>query len=854
MTDTRLEIDESYGTVASYTYRTSIITLGDGTEQRNIEWRYPLGKFNLSKAHLCQDLLDYFLSFHSTMKGQKEVFRFRDYNDYETTGDPLYSGLNSYTQGVLNPAPDGSRKEFQLCKAYNLEGLNVFRIITRVDSVNCEVFINGNSQLVTIYPSLGKVVFLTAPQTNDILTWEGIFDIPVRFEQDNINYRLIGNNQFENFYSIEELSLIEIREAGIVANIGNFNQHYDHEFKLDLYVDSTATPSYETLVNKLDSGYERRDSQRNDRLAEWKLSNKSFCQEQTEYLLTLFRHCRGAGSSFYFRDYSGYKEASQPLTVRFKEDNLSIKFESYNGEDKIYTISGVDLKETNQPVTNSSIFGNTVNTVCRLWKLVSNKQYYEVCWSVNGVKSCLQNNNPITPLIPDDSLIPYKITWDLGEHIIITPNHYSYSIIPDTDCKDYNIYVDINNITLIGSCNPRGIEGNKIDRFLISSKRKPEIISTRWEYWTTFCDAYDDYDSLDFFYLYITYRYYNSDCTTSFEIEEKISGGYLLGRNMSPPAVMEIGVIPSDGVDSVNKKIRIFDNNQYFYYPIVNEGSVNILYNKKFKIIDDLTGETILLLDISWDTEFLIEPNTLTLGFTNHDCDINFSSLNYQAKSGFSPSAVTYNYEASVNNADINSILSSDAITELDITGGKWDNARLIIYLVNWRDVSKNYILFNGRLGETETSDRIYKAEARGLTQYLQQGRVRQTSAICHLKFGDNKCNKSLVGLTDTYTINGVTNSRQFTVTSSRPSGFFNQGTVYFLSGLNIGNTCDILSFDGSTFILWESMGFPIAIGDEITVTAGCYKTIDACESYGNAQNFGGTPFIPGADAYLKNI
>jgi uncharacterized phage protein (TIGR02218 family)/uncharacterized protein (TIGR02217 family) len=831
MTDIRLEIDESYGTVANYSYKTDVITLGDGTEQRNINWRYPLTRFNLSKVFFCQNLLDYLIDFHDDMKGRLNQFRFRDYNDFSATNQPFPSGLSTSTQGVLLPIPDGIRTEFQLCKKYSLESNSVYRIITRPDITQFEVFINGITEIVTIFPSSGKVVFLTPPPVGSLLTWEGTFDIPVRFEQDKINYKLISSDGIDNIYTLDELSLVEVREQSKISNPrGTFIQEINHEFALDFYTESIISPSFQTLVNTIDNQWDRRDGQWNIAKAEYKFSERYLCTKEIEYLLTLFRICRGAGIGFKYRDHSGYKSESQPLNVRFSEDTLSIKFNAYDGEDKIYSVSGFDLKEIHPAISNVGIFGKTVNPIARIWKLISNKQYYEICWSVNGVKTCLQNINPIAS--PDIGLIPWAITWDIeNQHIINNPNNYSWEFVPNKPFTvGYRHYTNFDNPNdlPISYATISSYSGDFVGFERLVIKGNPS---------GDFCANSDNGTD--------QWLVFNSTAGMQSVIATIGSGPVV-----SWACYQIVSVVPTDGL----WKLKIVDDGIIYHYSIDDLDSVEIIYKSKLRLTDSVTGQ--VLLEEIYDSTPIIEPNSLTLGFTNHDIDINFSGLIYQGEAGFSPTAITVNNEGAVNNSDINSILSSDGITELDITGGKWENAKLIIYLINWF-TNENYVLFNGRLGETETSDRTYKAEARGLTQYLQQGRVRQTSAICHLKFGefgDNKCNKSLVGLIDNYVIISVINSRQFTVISARPNGFFNQGTVYFTTGLNIGNTSDVLSFDGVTIILWEGMGFPIQVGDEITVTAGCLKTLDACESYGNAQNFGGTPFIPGADAYLKNI
>jgi hypothetical protein len=52
-----------------------------------------------------------------------------------------------------------------------------------------------------------------------------------------------------------------------------------------------------------------------------------------------------------------------------------------------------------------------------------------------------------------------------------------------------------------------------------------------------------------------------------------------------------------------------------------------------------------------------------------------------------------------VSNLDVVGALSSAAITEADLHAGRYDDAAVTIWLVNWADVSERVILRSGFLG-----------------------------------------------------------------------------------------------------------------------------------------------------------
>jgi phage terminase large subunit-like protein len=84
-------------------------------------------------------------------------------------------------------------------------------------------------------------------------------------------------------------------------------------------------------------------------------------------------------------------------------------------------------------------------------------------------------------------------------------------------------------------------------------------------------------------------------------------------------------------------------------------------------------------------------------------------------------------------------------------------------------------------------------------------------------------------------------------------AGWFTRGVLSFASGANIGRAMEIKNHAhraGLTEIeLWQSMGEPVAVGDAISVVAGCDKRLETCTArFANAVNYRGFPHMPGND------
>lgn len=252
----------------------------------------------------------------------------------------------------------------------------------------------------------------------------------------------------------------------------------------------------------------------------------------------------------------------------------------------------------------------------------------------------------------------------------------------------------------------------------------------------------------------------------------------------------------------------------------------------------------------------------LVQGFTNYDQNLTIDGLTYKAATGFNATAFSQDNTLAVRNLDIESVLSSDGITEADLAGGKYDYARVDVFLCRW-DIPPSSLFLNppehilmvrGIIGEVSMSDRRYKAEVRSFAQLLQQKISTVTTKECRAVFGDSKCTKDLSGLTDNLTITGVTDKRQFTVNSSRANGFYSLGQITLTSGSNSGIKAMVLSYSGGIIQLFESLPYSLAIGNTLTAVAGCNKTIAACVSFGNILNYQGEPHIPGEDKYFAGF
>jgi len=249
------------------------------------------------------------------------------------------------------------------------------------------------------------------------------------------------------------------------------------------------------------------------------------------------------------------------------------------------------------------------------------------------------------------------------------------------------------------------------------------------------------------------------------------------------------------------------------------------------------------------------------MGFTDHDRDLVFDGVTYQAATGFAASAIEDQLGLAVSNLDVDGALSSAAITEVDIHAGRYDDAEVTVFLVNWADPAQRVILRKGFLGQVERGEVAFKAELRGLASRLDQVAGRVFQRTCPWELGDARCGVDLNSPEHhgAGTVAQVFDAFDFTATGldSFATGVFSRGKLIWTSGANTGLAVEVKAHVAAGSVarisLFLPVPEPIEVGDTFSITAGCDKSFDTChDRFGNVLNFGGFPHIPGNDFVLS--
>ena len=248
----------------------------------------------------------------------------------------------------------------------------------------------------------------------------------------------------------------------------------------------------------------------------------------------------------------------------------------------------------------------------------------------------------------------------------------------------------------------------------------------------------------------------------------------------------------------------------------------------------------------------LTRSDGAVLGFTEHDRDLVFGGVTYEAAGGFTASAIESTSGLNPGNLDVAGALTSKHLDEGDLAAGLYDDAEFEIWRVNWQGVGERLLMRKGNLGEVSRSGAAFTAELRGLAHRLNQPVGRLYQYGCDAAFCDARCGLAAADWTAEAMVASVSADREIIATeiAAFPAGHFRRGKLRFTSGANDGAAMEVKAHAaGGRIELWRAAARPLMPGDTFEVTAGCDKQFATCrDRFANAANFRGFPHMPGND------
>lgn len=177
-------------------YDTTIISTVAGYERRNANWAQARGRWDVGSGLKRREDLQSLIAFFRARQGRAYGFRFKDWTDFAVTNVVLGTG-------------DGANKVFQLVKRYASGGVEVTRgiakpVIGSLTAYRDGIAVGGG---VSLDSASGFVTFGTAPAPGAVISATFEFDVPVRFDTDQMGVSLDAYDRG----SWPEIPIVEIR-------------------------------------------------------------------------------------------------------------------------------------------------------------------------------------------------------------------------------------------------------------------------------------------------------------------------------------------------------------------------------------------------------------------------------------------------------------------------------------------------------------------------------------------------------------------------------------------------------------------------------------------------------------------
>lgn len=211
----RFPFDFNYASRIMPRWSTDVIEFGNGTESRNANWTLPLLRYDMAYKVKDNASAKVIYDFFMAMRGKFNGFRLKDLHDFTSAADGKSA---PQAADVLIGVGDGVETQFQLVKLYTEGTLTTTRTINKLVADTEILEVNGAAQTdptnYTVNDNTGLVTFAVAPPNTHQVTAAFEFDVPARFDTDDmpgLSYALYGAAAANDIVNFENIQLVEIR-------------------------------------------------------------------------------------------------------------------------------------------------------------------------------------------------------------------------------------------------------------------------------------------------------------------------------------------------------------------------------------------------------------------------------------------------------------------------------------------------------------------------------------------------------------------------------------------------------------------------------------------------------------------
>lgn len=175
--NTRLSSRVERGFKGGPQWNTLITAMASDAEARNAEWSSPHMRFEADYAILDPQQQNEIRDAFMSLRGRRDSMRFKDWNDFQCTNQPLGTG-------------DGTATPRQLRRYYTFGSATLARDILLPIASTVVVKANGVAITVTANDQTGLITPASAWPGGQVITVSCEFDVRVRFGQDYYPFTL----------------------------------------------------------------------------------------------------------------------------------------------------------------------------------------------------------------------------------------------------------------------------------------------------------------------------------------------------------------------------------------------------------------------------------------------------------------------------------------------------------------------------------------------------------------------------------------------------------------------------------------------------------------------------------------
>lgn len=219
-------------------------------------------------------------------------------------------------------------------------------------------------------------------------------------------------------------------------------------------------------------------------------------------------------------------------------------------------------------------------------------------------------------------------------------------------------------------------------------------------------------------------------------------------------------------------------------------------------------------------------------------------SLVYFSAAGYTPTNMQSTSDNSVNNADVEGVLSAVGVQREDIIAGRYDFAKLHVFIYDYKAGTIVKKLGSGHWGEVTLKDGSYVAEFRSLSQQLQQTIGRTFNPECDDQFGGTRCTLDAssvpVGWLGTVTEGSGGNFFFDSTVSPSTDGVWAGGSLTWTGGSNTGEAQAVTDSHGTKIEYATPFTYAVEVGDSYSMT-NTQTASDTVSDVGSLNTFNGT-------------